>query len=176
MHLQGKADVSEGIRIQGAKQLMKKLNAVARHDSRAIGLIRTKAVRIGAKPIWMAARAKCPKRHGQLKRSMGAVYRTYRRSSTRVAVIGARSGFKTTINGRLVDPRKYLHLMEYGTAPHQQHGKFWIPFLGFVSGIRHPGAKAQPFIRPAYDSQAETAASLVMKEMWAGVERALAKK
>ena len=37
---------------------------------------------------------------------------------------------------------RYAHLVEFGTAPHVNGGKF--------AGSEHPGAKAQPFFYPAY--------------------------
>lgn len=40
---------------------------------------------------------------------------------------------------------RYAHLVEFGTAPHINGGKF--------AGSEHPGAKAQPFFFPAYRSQ-----------------------
>lgn len=38
--------------------------------------------------------------------------------------------------------RKIAHLVEFGTAPHDQPRR----------GIRHPGARPKPFFRPAYDA------------------------
>lgn len=37
---------------------------------------------------------------------------------------------------------RYAHLVEFGTAPHINGGKY--------AGTEHPGAKAQPFFYPAY--------------------------
>lgn len=40
---------------------------------------------------------------------------------------------------------RYAHLVEFGTAPHINGGKY--------AGTKHPGAKAQPFFFPAYRAQ-----------------------
>jgi HK97 gp10 family phage protein len=48
------------------------------------------------------------------------------------------------------------HLIEYGTAPHtiKPVDAKGLSFLGGVySGARHPGTAAQPFMRPAFDTQ-----------------------
>lgn len=38
--------------------------------------------------------------------------------------------------------RKIAHLVEFGTAPHDQPNR----------GVRHPGARPKPFFRPAFDT------------------------
>lgn len=53
------------------------------------------------------------------------------------------------------------HLVEAGTRPH------WQP----RRGIMHPGAKAKPFLEPAYFQHADAAVVLFGKELGVGIAR-----
>ena len=62
----------------------------------------------------------------------------------------------------------YAHFVEYGTRAHI------IPH-GVINGqyrrnIRHPGARAKPFMRPAFDTKKEAAITAVGKEIQNKVE------
>lgn len=50
---------------------------------------------------------------------------------------------------------RYAHLVEYGTAPHVNAGKF--------AGSENPGAQAQPFFWPAYRARKKAAGSKVTR-------------
>jgi len=62
------------------------------------------------------------------------------------------------------DPGNYAHLVEYGTAPHLiRPEKKKAMTIGGEGGplrklVLHPGTKAQPFIRTAFDATKEQAA------------------
>lgn len=90
-----------------------------------------------------------------------------------------------------VYPRRYAHLVEFGTLPHaigegskllreyektykrawrvngtlRRKGETYINSTGGKqSGPMHPGSKAQPFMRPAFDEQSETALNIIAEE------------
>ncbi len=48
--------------------------------------------------------------------------------------------------------RAYAHFVEFGTRPHSV-GKGSKLVRGIGRGLKHPGAKAQPFMRPAFDTK-----------------------
>lgn len=52
--------------------------------------------------------------------------------------------------------RKLAHLVEFGTAPHRQPNR----------GIFHPGARAFPFFRPAFEATKDEAVSTVSRSVW----------
>lgn len=52
--------------------------------------------------------------------------------------------------------RKIAHLVEFGTAAHDQPGR----------GIRHPGARAKPFFRPAFEANKGKALDIVKARAW----------
>ena len=58
---------------------------------------------------------------------------------------------------------RYAHLVEFGTAPHAQGGKF--------AGTMHPGTPAKPFFYPMYRLGKKRAKSRITR----GVNRAAKK-
>jgi len=75
--------------------------------------IMRKALRAGARPIIKAARSLVPQRTRQMKKALGVIIRTYT-SGVVAAILGVRKGFKVEIDGRWVNPEKYLHLVLFG--------------------------------------------------------------
>jgi HK97 gp10 family phage protein len=65
-------------------------------------------------------------------------------------------------------PRKYAHLAEFGTRPHSTAPKNLSKAKG-AKGRRvprlHPGAKAKPFMRPAYDTKIGSAFTAFKEEV-----------
>lgn len=60
----------------------------------------------------------------------------------------------------------YAHMVEFGTKPHEIKPKS-APSL-FIAGllrstVKHPGARAKPFMRPAFDNKVEDATKAVGK-------------
>lgn len=58
---------------------------------------------------------------------------------------------------------RYAHLVEFGTAPHPQGGKF--------KGTQHPGTTAQPFFYPAYRSLRRRVKSRISRAMKKAIKR-----
>lgn len=54
--------------------------------------------------------------------------------------------------------RKIAHLLEFGTAPHFQPN--------FRGGFFHPGAKAKPFMTPAFEAHKRQVSTEMGKQLW----------
>lgn len=133
--------------------------------------ITLKAVKAGAKVIPGAAKSLAPRRSGALKQSLGikAVRGTKGKTSA-LAVIGARKKVvkeiqrsKKSASKTKAVPAFYAHLVEKGTRPHAlgkgaklaRKGKPQIHTN--QTGRQHPGAKAHPFLKPAWEGNADRA-------------------
>lgn len=64
--------------------------------------------------------------------------------------------FWLSLTGRA---RKIGHLVEFGTAPHYQPRRKRM----------HPGAKAKPFMTPAYEQNKAEAIGIVSNGLWASI-------
>ena len=62
---------------------------------------------------------------------------------------------------------RHGHLVEFGTAPHVNGGQF--------AGTMHPGTKAQPFMRPAWDGGKDKLMNDLKAELWAEIDKAAAR-
>jgi HK97 gp10 family phage protein len=160
-----------------------------------------RAVRAGAVVIQKEARRRVPVRTGALKKAIavrsdntpygvrGMVYissRVKMRASAAVQgkfVSAKQRGFAGTIY-----PKAYAHLVEYGAQPHYlgrgsqrsvkvKRGDKWVRQGGSSneSGRKHPGARAQPFIRPAYDTKKEAAVEAVTTTLRVEIAKEIAK-
>ena len=107
-----------------------------------------KAVNAGANPIVKEARALVPRRTGLLRKSIGKRVRTYK-PRTVIAIIGIRKGFATPT----ANPRKYAHLVEFGTQR----------------------TRAKPFLRPAVKSQAHAAFAVMRSKAESEMAKEVAK-
>lgn len=123
------------IRVDGMRKFDQALAEIgSRRTATTIGRA---AARAGSRPIITSARANLSGVNdtGALKRAIKLKLKQY--GGLILAVIGAESK-KDGRTGR--NPANYAHLVEFGTAPHQ------------VGNRQHPGAKAHPFLGPAFDS------------------------
>lgn len=121
-------------------------------------------------------RERVPVRHGDLKRSIGAKRITRSRKQQATDVIGARSR-KRMLDGKPINPANYAHIVEFGSKPHaifpKAGGMLSLP-IGLRPYVRHPGAKPQPFMRPAWRASAPKALSVFKREYAKGVRKAAA--
>lgn len=62
---------------------------------------------------------------------------------------------------------RYAHLVEFGTAPHTNAGKF--------AGTEHPGTQAQPFFYPGYRANKKRFKSKVRYAIRKGIKEAAGK-
>jgi len=157
-----------GIRIYGDKEMDRALRKLGKKVDRKLSLA---AVRVGARPIWQDAARRAPRQTGILGRSMGARTKKYRRGAeAAIAVIGARTRFRTTVGGYPRQPAFYAHLVAKGTRPHL------LRYLRIGGQLirqwwRHPGARPQPFLGPAFEANKTVALRKIRDNLRKGIER-----
>jgi HK97 gp10 family phage protein len=122
------------------QQQLKKLD-------RSVGIeVLKKAARAGARPILNEAKARVPVDSGELRGSLGLRQKT---------------GY-AWVDVSVVARAPHAHLVEFGTAPHRVgKGSDSRKLFGKKRGRLHPGAKPQPFMRPAFDNKAAEAVAKV---------------
>lgn len=126
-------------------------------------------------PILKAARRNCPSRYGLLRKSLGKKKINYKTDGVVVVLVGPQTGFKDPVTG--ANPVKYAHLVEDGTGPHKIAAKKGVTIGPLVirGTVEHPGARPQPFMRPAYDTGKRQVLPIYRKRVLAGIEREAAK-
>ena len=142
--------MAKGVKTAGRSALLRKLALLPDAARQEIA----KAINQSAEEIAAAQRRQAPKRTGALERSIvvsrgGAV--------PKYASVG-RSGATekgdpdlTVIVSAGNSAVRYAHLVEFGTAPHENKGMF--------EGSQNPGAKAQPFFFGPYRAYRKRAKS-----------------
>ena len=121
-------------KLEGQKELMARLDAL--HTTRWGRVVRP-AINAALTPINRAAKRNAPKRFGILKKSIGKKVKLYSKNRVVWGAVGVRSGFKTYIAGRNINPRKYAHIVEFGAKPHR------------IGSRMHPGTPATHFLERA---------------------------
>lgn len=108
------------------KKRFRKLPELAKEEAR-------KGLGNGADEIVAMMKRSAPKgRTGNLRRSIHWMWSKVRGKGGLIA-----------LRIRAWSPKvKYAHLVEFGTAPHKQGGRF--------KGTEHPGTRPQPFFFPSY--------------------------
>lgn len=189
MAIAGTAKIN--MKLLGHRQLM---HALRQFKPSVRRRIMRPAMRKAARIIVRDAKALAPKETGLLKRSIGMRMRVSGKTGNILVVIGPRHGFGAKVTrdpkGKLVslhtrkrqsqyagaetvyrNPTKYAHLVEFGSAPHVQAGK--LKRLGdrMVARVRHPGAPAKPFLRPALQRNKGRAMNTIRAEAWRQLQR-----
>jgi HK97 gp10 family phage protein len=126
-------------KLEGRKRLLAKMAALPAEVRSAI----KQALAEGADEITDMQKRLAPVKTGDLRNSIVQTWGGARvRYSSLSAAAGAGDPDLTVRlsagNGKV----RYAHLIEFGTAPHINGGKF--------AGSQHPGTKAQPFFYPPY--------------------------
>ncbi len=127
--------------------------------------VAVKAVKAAAKPVQQAAKSLAPKRQGSgaLKQSIGIKAEKGSKGQTiAFAVVGPRKKVEKVITppgsrkAKKVVPAYYAHLVEKGTRPHRVGKGSKLGRKGkadkLQTGKQHPGAKAKPWLLPAWNS------------------------
>lgn len=134
-------------RVTGYKETARALRRVAQFPKKQVSSASRKAL----KPMLAATRANLRKNksyhHGVLSRSMKI--RKLKSSS-------AMSNWVISATGRGVS---IAHLVEAGTRAH------WQP----KRRVMHPGAKAKPFLEPAFFDHDDQAVAILSRELGAGL-------
>jgi len=118
-----------------------------------------RAAKMAVKPMMKIAKARAPHKSGFFKKSIISKLKTYKRNATVIVIMGPENK-KDPQTGE--NPANIAHLIEYGTAAHKIVPRDikstpGMPVGGnemgvlFRGSVNHPGIKAQPFMRPAYD-------------------------
>lgn len=127
--------------IKGGADLKKALETLAPNLERNV---MRAAMRQGANEILKAARANVPVDKGTLKKTLRVSTKAKRGVVTATLIAGGKFNVF------------YAHMVEYGTAPHAVGSGSNIS-SNKQSGRMHPGAIAQPFMRPAIDENLQAA-------------------
>lgn len=132
--------------ISGLKELEAALGnlpgAVAKNVTRA-------ALRKAAAPMAAKAKELAPDRSGKLQNSIkiGTKLHGRQQKLRRALTADERAAVELFIGPSYLksDGGRHGHLVEFGTAPHKNGGKF--------KGTMHPGTAPQPFMRPAWEAE-----------------------
>ena len=177
-----------GIAVEGDEALKRKLKALPDNLLRKVV---SGATSHAMTPVQRAARSKVPTRMGLLKKAIGKKSKLYKRSMTAVTIVGARTGFKRQVRTKeagldeawktgepmkavYADPVKYAHLVEFGTGPHVirvKNAEAMGPGGQYGKVVNHPGAKPQPFMRPAMQQHEPQVLNLYRAELKRGLAR-----
>ena len=131
--------------VMGDKELAKALKMLG--SAKVVRALSRKAIVAANAPIRKAMKAKAPKDKGNLKKSIVSKVRTYPNGNV-VGITGPRNQLFMDNEGRWINPSRYAHIVEYGAAPHLIRR---VTIDGtFYPVVQHPGAPAQPFMRPAW--------------------------
>lgn len=129
------------------------------------------ALRGGAKLIADRARALVPVASGELRKSIRVRARKNKRTGYVNAYVAA--------GGRRKGDPFYAHMVEFGTGQHEirpkGEGSLFIAGV-FRRVVEHPGARAKPFMRPAFDAEAQRAVDEVGKRVGQGIKRIVRKQ
>lgn len=135
------------------------------------------ALKVGKKIFLEAAKLKVPKKYKVLLRSLGSREKYKFAKGFAYSVLGAKRRAGKWIKGLEHIPTKYAHLVEYGAAPHTigrgditsdiliQKGRSYKS-----TGNMHPGARAKPFLRPAWDQNKERILGAMERVLKAAIE------
>lgn len=127
------------------------------------------ALRAGAKVLEQEVKAEIPVKSGDL------------RASARVSTGSKKDGYvyaHVKVGGNRKGDPFYAHMVHGGTKPHEiKPRRFASLFIAglFRKLVKHPGAKANPFMKRAFDNKAGAAVEAISARLRAGIERLKAK-
>jgi HK97 gp10 family phage protein len=147
------------VKVEGLKELDAALAELPKTTGKNV---MRSAARKALEPVISAARPLVPEDSGNLKKSLKI---TTRLSKRQAAIM--RREYKTEGKAAISmfagpSALPHAHLIEFGTKPRYQ--KKTGKFVGQV--------KAQPFLRPAWDSKKDDVLNIFKKEMWTKIEKA----
>lgn len=123
------------------------------------------ALRAGAKVLEQEVKAEIPVKEGEL------------RASTKVTAGAKKGGLvyaHVKVGGKKKGDPFYAHMVHEGTKPHEikprRFGSLFFAGL-FRKLVKHPGAKANPFMRRAFDNKAGAAIDAVAAYLRTRIER-----
>lgn len=152
-------------RLTGLKELEAALGnlpgAVGKTTARA-------ALRKAAAPMLAKAKELAPVKSGKLKGSIkiGTKLNGRQKKMRRALTADERAAVELFIGPSYLKGAggRHGHLVEFGTAPHQNKGKF--------KGTLHPGTAPQPFMRPAWEAEKGPTLERIKPLLYKAIERA----
>lgn len=171
------------VRVDGLKDLESALSQLEKAATRKT--VARNTLKKAGQPVADAMRTGAPEDKGQLRRSIavstklknnvgdaayaGAMRAGFSKAAAVVAKRNALRAAKGTMPPVMMfvgpsDRAPHAHLVEFGTAPHINGGKF--------AGSKHPGTAPQPFVRPAWDATQDIALSIITTELRAQIAKA----
>lgn len=157
-------------KIPGASQLADALKALPSGQGR----ISQEAVLAAARVVAAEARRLVPIDTGELRKSIKATRRKTSNENRKAA--------HASVTGK---EGPLAHLIEFGTAAHMikstrkkalastAAGGLYGQIFGKV--VRHPGSRAKPFLRPAFDTKAGESVKRMGESLGKGIEREAAR-
>jgi HK97 gp10 family phage protein len=141
---------SDLTRFKGGRELAAFLDALPKRLAK--GALRS-ALRAGANVVRDEARRIVPVHEGRLRASLK---------------VGTRAGADGMVSATVRTRMFYARFVEFGTAAHEiaaeKGGSLFIGGI-FRELVKHPGAKAKPFMRPAIDAKAAEAVRAVGNQL-----------
>jgi HK97 gp10 family phage protein len=140
-----------------------------------INKINRSAVTKASRPLRneVKRRARAVRETGTLEKSITSKVKTYPNKGIVMGIVGPDSKYKVEITWsdgtkEIRQPSHYAHLVEMGSRPHKI-----VPEKGPFKGrtLHHPGAKKQPFMRPAFDAMQSKMVQVYRQEVAAAIER-----
>ena len=144
-------------------KLLRKLNGLKK---RMRTKIVRRAVNAGGNVVLQSARRLIRRRSGFSAKALGKKGRT--KKDEYLVKIGARTGYETTVDGRLHQPFHVLHLIEKGTQPHVITTRRGASYM-------HPGAKPNPFLEPSLKSNRGQVNTAMASKIMEGIRQEAAK-
>lgn len=156
------------MKIEGFSELEAALDEISKSAGK--GVLR-RSLKIAATPMVALAKAGVPVDKGTLrdsiavsskldKRQAGQHRKMFRDDKASVEMFVGPS-YNLGKGGR------HAHLVEFGTKPHANGGKF--------AGTMHPGTRPQPFMRPAWDKDQKAMLDRIGKELWVQLDKSIAR-
>jgi HK97 gp10 family phage protein len=114
-------------------------------------------------------RAVAPNQTGALRASIRVIFGAYKQDNANVRGVGGGGAGDPDLTMRVVagDARAwYARLVEFGTAPHINGGRF--------AGTQHPGATARPFFFPVWRANKRAAKARMSRAVRKGIQESIA--
>lgn len=152
------------MKIQGKEKFAKQLAALPQAMKAEI----RKAIITSAEEMVDVAKRFVPVKSGALRRSIGFNVGAAGAATTAGNARAAKGdeGLAATVYAG-DDRAYYAHMIEFGTAPHTNKGRF--------AGSQHPGTSAQPFFFPAYRFTRKRAKARLARAVNKGAKKAFGK-
>lgn len=154
------------VHFSGGKELERQLHGFKATFAKKVV---TKAARSAAKPILAKAKALCPVKTGNLKKSLKL--RAVRSNRSGYAGVWIAPGTREELGIHKDDPYYYPSAVEFGRRPAG----------GGVAGKSrkergaNPGMHARPFLRPAFDSLKDSSYRIFREELGVIIDREVAR-